>query len=222
MPQWTYLASKASRNAAGELGKLPCGSPIPAPRCVETPRRCQIGSFGASSCRATGIRDRMGTICWIPSTRIAAARLAAVNSQISGWRDEGLLVGEGAQGQTYMEALRQIDDVEVASLAGGIAENTSAFAQQWGIPHYSLDLENALGQPGIEAAIIGSPSQIHAKQATTVNGGVKMYRRGGVKCTAGWVVACPRSPREGAVGPRGQAGGYSDGCRRRDRLCLSR
>ena len=26
----------------------------------------------------------------------------------------------------------------------------------------------------------------------------------------------------GPVGPRGQAGGYSDGCRRRDRLCLSR
>ncbi len=42
------------------------------------------------------------------------------------------------------------------------------------------------------------------------------------KCTTGSVVACPRSPWEGPVGPRGQAGGYSDGCRCRDRLCLSR
>ena len=77
------------------------------------------------------------------------------------------LVGEGAQGHTYMEALSEMPDVEVASLAGGIAENTAAFAEKWRIPHHTLDLEAALGQPGIEAVIIGSPSQIHAAQATT-------------------------------------------------------
>ncbi len=33
------VASQASRNAAGVLGKPPCGSRIPASRCVEDPRR---------------------------------------------------------------------------------------------------------------------------------------------------------------------------------------
>jgi len=77
------------------------------------------------------------------------------------------LVGEGAQGQTYMEAISEIGNVEVVSLAGGLAEKTAAFASQWGIPYHSLDRDDALGQPGIEAAIIGSPSQIHAAQAET-------------------------------------------------------
>ena len=76
------------------------------------------------------------------------------------------LVGEGAQGHTYMEALREIPGVDVTSLAGGISENTAAFSEKWHIPHYGLDLEEAIGQPGIEAVIIGSPSQVHAAQAT--------------------------------------------------------
>ena len=77
------------------------------------------------------------------------------------------LVGEGAQGETYMEALSEFNDIDVVSLAGGLPEKTAAFARTWGIPHHSLDLDEALSQPGVEAAIIGSPSQIHAAQAKT-------------------------------------------------------
>ena len=77
------------------------------------------------------------------------------------------LVGEGAQGQTYMEALREVEGVEVVALAGGLAENTAVFAQKWTIPYHCLDLADALGQPGVEAAIIASPSQVHAAQAQT-------------------------------------------------------
>ena len=76
----------------------------------------------------------------------------------------------------------------------------------------------------------------------SVNGGGNMYRRGGAKMyhglggslsaySMGGTRARGDAPSarlaaarawEGPVGPRGQAGGYSDGCRRRDRLCLSR
>ena len=77
------------------------------------------------------------------------------------------LVGEGAQGLTHMEALRGMDAVEVVSLAGGIAADAEAFAREHGIGHVSTDLEECLDQPGVEAAVITSPNQLHCEQAVT-------------------------------------------------------
>ena len=54
-------ASEASRNAAGELGKPPCGSPIPAPQCVETPRRCKGIACGLPPAELPGY-----AIVWVP------------------------------------------------------------------------------------------------------------------------------------------------------------
>ena len=74
------------------------------------------------------------------------------------------LAGEGAQGLTHMEALRNIEDVEVVTLAGGIEADAVAFAKEWGIPHCSMDLEACLNQPGVEAVVLTTPNQIHASQ----------------------------------------------------------
>jgi 2-hydroxy-4-carboxymuconate semialdehyde hemiacetal dehydrogenase len=74
------------------------------------------------------------------------------------------LVGEGAQGETHMQVISDFDDIEVMSVAGGIAEDLAIFAERWNIPHHSLDLEECLAQPGIEAVINTGPSQMHASQ----------------------------------------------------------
>ena len=74
------------------------------------------------------------------------------------------LAGEGAQGLTHMEALTEMADVEVVSLAGGIESDTAEFARTWNIPHYSMDLEECLQQPGVEAAVLTTPNQIHCDQ----------------------------------------------------------
>ncbi len=74
------------------------------------------------------------------------------------------LAGEGAQGLTHMEALREIEGVEVVSLAGGIAADAAEFAAKWKIPHHSLSLEECLSQPGVEAVILTTPNQVHAAQ----------------------------------------------------------
>jgi 2-hydroxy-4-carboxymuconate semialdehyde hemiacetal dehydrogenase len=74
------------------------------------------------------------------------------------------LAGEGAQGVAHMEALRHIEGVEVATLAGGIERDAAAFAAAWGIPHYALDLGECLRQPGVEAVILGTPNPLHAAQ----------------------------------------------------------
>ncbi len=76
------------------------------------------------------------------------------------------LAGEGAQGLTHIQALGSIEGVDVVTLAGGIAADAEAFAQQWKIPHHSLNLEECLRQPGVEAVILTTPNHLHAAQAT--------------------------------------------------------
>src|SRR5690606_36636630 len=63
---------------------------------------------------------------------------------------------------------KNIPEAEVVSLAGGKPESSAAVAKQYGIPHWTSNLAEALEQPGVEAAIITSPTQIHAQQAEQV------------------------------------------------------
>jgi len=75
------------------------------------------------------------------------------------------LVGQGAFGIRHLEAVRNIPDVEVISLSGGRPAGTQAVAEKWRIPHWTTDLAESLKQPGLEAVIIASPTQVHAQQA---------------------------------------------------------
>ena len=75
------------------------------------------------------------------------------------------LAGEGAFGNKHLDALACIEDVEVVSLVGGVAEETRRVADERGIPHWSLDLKDGLSQPGVEAVILATPTPLHASQA---------------------------------------------------------
>jgi 2-hydroxy-4-carboxymuconate semialdehyde hemiacetal dehydrogenase len=75
------------------------------------------------------------------------------------------MAGQGAFGIKHLEAMAKIPDVEVVSLVGGSAESTRAVAERFGIPHWTLDLAEGLAQPGVEAAILATPTQMHAAQA---------------------------------------------------------
>jgi 2-hydroxy-4-carboxymuconate semialdehyde hemiacetal dehydrogenase len=75
------------------------------------------------------------------------------------------LVGQGAFGVKHLEALRNIDGVKVISLAGGRSASVEQVANQFGIPHFTSNYEETLAQPGLDAVIIASPTQVHAKQA---------------------------------------------------------
>ena len=76
-----------------------------------------------------------------------------------------VMVGQGAFGQKHLDGLKNIDGVEVVSLAGGNPESVEAVAGKYGIPHWTSDLAESLAQPGVDAAIIASPTQMHAAQA---------------------------------------------------------
>jgi 2-hydroxy-4-carboxymuconate semialdehyde hemiacetal dehydrogenase len=75
------------------------------------------------------------------------------------------VAGQGAFGVKHLEALQNIPGIEVATLAGGSPDSTKAVAEKFRIPHWSLDLTECLAQPGIEAAILATPTQMHARQA---------------------------------------------------------
>jgi 2-hydroxy-4-carboxymuconate semialdehyde hemiacetal dehydrogenase len=75
------------------------------------------------------------------------------------------LAGQGAFGVKHLEAIANIDGLEVVTLTGGRPAGTEEVAKKWKIPHWTTDLAESLKQPGVEAVIIASPTQIHAQQA---------------------------------------------------------
>jgi 2-hydroxy-4-carboxymuconate semialdehyde hemiacetal dehydrogenase len=75
------------------------------------------------------------------------------------------IAGNGAFGTQHMRAIQNIPDIDVISIVGGRPAGTEEFARTWKIPHWTNDLGETLKQPGLEAVIIASPTQIHAAQA---------------------------------------------------------
>ena len=78
------------------------------------------------------------------------------------------IAGEGAIAQKHLDGLARIDGVEIASIAGGNPADTERVAKERDIPHWTLDLDEALTQPGVEAAVLTTPTQLHASQAEQV------------------------------------------------------
>jgi 2-hydroxy-4-carboxymuconate semialdehyde hemiacetal dehydrogenase len=75
------------------------------------------------------------------------------------------LAGQGAFGIKHLEAIQKIPGIEVITLTGGNQQSTREVAQKFGIPHYTGDLAESLKQPGLEAMILATPTQMHAAQA---------------------------------------------------------
>jgi 2-hydroxy-4-carboxymuconate semialdehyde hemiacetal dehydrogenase len=79
-----------------------------------------------------------------------------------------VMAGEGAIARKHLAGIGRIDGVEVVSLAGGDAGDTEELAAEHAIGHWSLDLAECLAQPGVDAAILATPTQLHAAQAIQV------------------------------------------------------
>ncbi len=75
------------------------------------------------------------------------------------------LAGAGAFGEKHLDGLKNIDGVEVISVVGRRLEPTQAVAAKYGIAHATTELAEALEQPGLDAVILCTPTQMHAAQA---------------------------------------------------------
>ncbi|MEP7314386.1 MAG: Gfo/Idh/MocA family oxidoreductase, partial [Pseudomonadota bacterium] len=75
------------------------------------------------------------------------------------------LAGQGAFGIKHLEAVANIPGIEVITLTGGNQESTAEVAKKFNIPHYTGDIGESLKQPGLEAMLLATPTQMHAAQA---------------------------------------------------------
>lgn len=76
-----------------------------------------------------------------------------------------IVAGAGAFGKKHLDGIKNIDGVEVVSIVGRRAEPTAEVAKQYGVAHSCTDLAEALALPGVDAAILATPTQMHAAQS---------------------------------------------------------
>ena len=75
-----------------------------------------------------------------------------------------LMAGQGAFGQKHLEAIQNIPGTEVVCLAGGNAASTEEVAKKFKIPRWTTDYSTAVREPDVEAVILTTPTQMHARQ----------------------------------------------------------
>ena len=76
-----------------------------------------------------------------------------------------ILAGVGAFGIKHLNGIKNIDGVEVVALVGRRLDHTREKAQEFGVAHAFTDLADALALPDVDAAILCTPTQMHADQA---------------------------------------------------------
>ncbi|MGE4328322.1 MAG: Gfo/Idh/MocA family oxidoreductase [Pseudodonghicola sp.] len=79
----------------------------------------------------------------------------------------------GAFGIKHLDALANIEEVEVTSVMGPTKEKIEAFAAQRGIPHAATTLDECLARDDVDAVILATPTQMHAEQAIACMGAGK-------------------------------------------------
>jgi 2-hydroxy-4-carboxymuconate semialdehyde hemiacetal dehydrogenase len=71
----------------------------------------------------------------------------------------------GAFGMKHLDAIANIEGIEVASIVGGPNDDLKATAAKFGVAHHTADFDAMLARPDVEAVILATPTPIHAAQA---------------------------------------------------------
>ena len=75
------------------------------------------------------------------------------------------LAGVGAFGEKHLDGLKNIDGVTVTSIIGRELDATRKVAEKYGIGHATTDLDETLSRDDVDAVILCTPTQMHARQA---------------------------------------------------------
>ena len=76
-----------------------------------------------------------------------------------------VLAGAGAFGKKHLDGIEKIDGVEVVAIVDSAEDLATKAAEQYGVEHTTDNLAEALELPGVDAAILATPTQMHAAQA---------------------------------------------------------
>jgi 2-hydroxy-4-carboxymuconate semialdehyde hemiacetal dehydrogenase len=75
------------------------------------------------------------------------------------------LAGAGAFGIKHLDGLALIDGVTVTSVVSRRQEQAEEVARKYGAAHASTDLDEVLARDDVDAVILCTPTQLHARQA---------------------------------------------------------
>jgi 2-hydroxy-4-carboxymuconate semialdehyde hemiacetal dehydrogenase len=75
------------------------------------------------------------------------------------------IAGAGAFGTRHLEGIQKIDGVEVVSLVGRRLDQVKEVASKFGVGHVTTELVDVLAKKEIDAVILATPTQMHARQA---------------------------------------------------------
>ena len=75
------------------------------------------------------------------------------------------LAGAGAFGIKHLDAIKEIDGVEVVSLVSRELGKTKEVADRYGIRHVTTRLDDSLALKDVDAVILCTPTQMHAEQS---------------------------------------------------------
>jgi 2-hydroxy-4-carboxymuconate semialdehyde hemiacetal dehydrogenase len=75
------------------------------------------------------------------------------------------LAGAGAFGIKHLDALTAIDGVTVTSVVSRRLDQAREVADTYGAPHAATELDEALARDDVDAVILCTPTQLHARQA---------------------------------------------------------
>ncbi|HEX9812268.1 MAG TPA: Gfo/Idh/MocA family oxidoreductase [Burkholderiales bacterium] len=75
------------------------------------------------------------------------------------------LAGAGAFGVKHLDAIKNIDGIEVVSVIGRELGKTKEVAAKYGIKHVATELADSLALKELDAVILCTPTQMHAAQA---------------------------------------------------------
>ncbi|MCL5109847.1 MAG: Gfo/Idh/MocA family oxidoreductase [Chloroflexi bacterium] len=73
------------------------------------------------------------------------------------------IVGYGSIARLHLAALAGTDTA-LRWVVGRLPEPTAAFAREFGAPHWTTDLDEALADTAVDAVIVCSPTDLHAEQ----------------------------------------------------------
>ena len=76
-----------------------------------------------------------------------------------------ILAGPGAFGIKHLDALKKIGGTEVIAIVGREHKRSEEVAKKYGVPHVFTELGDALALDEADAAILCTPTQMHAAQA---------------------------------------------------------
>jgi 2-hydroxy-4-carboxymuconate semialdehyde hemiacetal dehydrogenase len=71
----------------------------------------------------------------------------------------------GAFGLKHLDAISNIEDVQVTSVMGPTKEKIEALAAERGIGHAGTTLDECIARDDVDAVILATPTQMHAEQA---------------------------------------------------------